>query len=231
MDVPHTDFWQQFSPPAPEPPEWVGAYATPMPDGSRLALPLRDLGESAVAGLIANQASFPVVDGLTHWMAERAARFDINVALGLPTLGHVVAPEVARALGHPNWVAAGFSKKFWYEKALSAPVASVTTPEAGRRMWLDPRVLPRLRRRRVLLVDDVMCTGCSIQAGLSLLRAAGIPPVAVAVAMLQGNRWQADWPAAMPITGAFATPLFRRGETGWIPRPDTAPHDLCEYHP
>lgn len=162
MDVPHTDFWQQFSPPAPEPPEWVGAYATPMPDGSRLALPLRDLGESAVAGLIANQASFPVVDGLTHWMAERAARFDINVALGLPTLGHVVAPGVARALGHPNWVAAGFSKKFWYEKALSAPVASVTTPEAGRRMWLDPRVLPRLRRRRVLLVDDVMCTGCSI---------------------------------------------------------------------
>lgn len=231
MDVPHTDFWQQFSPPAPEPPEWVGAYATPMPDGSRLALPLRDLGESAVAGLIANQASFPVVDGLTHWMAERAARFDINVALGLPTLGHVVAPGVARALGHPNWVAAGFSKKFWYEKALSAPVASVTTPEAGRRMWLDPRVLPRLRRRRVLLVDDVMCTGCSIQAGLSLLRAAGIPPVAVAVAMLQGNRWQADWPAALPITGAFATPLFWRGETGWIPRPDTAPHDLCEYHP
>lgn len=49
--------------------------------------------------------------------------------------------------------------------------------------------------------------------------------------MLQGNRWQADWPAALPITGAFATPLFWRGETGWIPRPDTAPHDLCEYHP
>jgi hypothetical protein len=93
MDVPHTDFWQQFSPPAPEPPEWVGAYARPMPDSSRLALPLRDLGESAVAGLIANQASFPVVDGLTHWMAERAARFDIDVVLGLPTLGHVVAPR------------------------------------------------------------------------------------------------------------------------------------------
>jgi adenine/guanine phosphoribosyltransferase-like PRPP-binding protein len=231
MDVPHSDFWQHFSPASPDPPEWHGAYAAPMPDGSRLMLPLRDLGEEAVAGLIVNQASFVVADRLTDWAAERAARFGVEVVLGLPTLGHVVAPGVARALGHPNWVAAGFSKKLWYEAALSVPVASVTSPESGRRMWLDPRVLPRLAGRRVLLVDDVMSTGRSMQAGLSLLRAADIRPVAVAVAMIQGDRWRADWPASVPVTGAFATPLFRRGETGWITQPETAPHELCEHHP
>jgi adenine/guanine phosphoribosyltransferase-like PRPP-binding protein len=222
------EFWQQFTPPAPEPAEWHDAYAAPMPDGGRLALPLRDLGDRAVAGLIANQASFAVVDRLTEWMAERAARFEIDVVLGLPTLGHVVAPGVARALGHPNWVAAGFSRKLWYDEALSVPVSSVTSPQAGRRMWLDPRVLPRLRGRRVLLVDDVMCTGRSMQAGLALLRAAGLAPAAVSVAMLQGNPWQADWPESIPVSAAFASPLFRRGTAGWVARPETAPHHFCE---
>lgn len=222
------EFWQHFSPAIPDPREWHDAYAARMPDGSRLALPLRDLGETAVAGLIVNQASFPVVDRLAHWMAERSARFEIDVVVGLPTLGHVVAPGVARLLGHPHWVAAGFSRKFWYEEALSVPVASVTTPEAGRRMWLDPRLLPRLRGRRVLLVDDVMCTGRSMQAGLALLRVAGIVPVGVCVAMLQGDRWRAEWDASLPVTAAFATPLFRRGASGWVARPETAPHSLCE---
>ena len=224
----HSDFWQHFVPATPDPPEWHDAYAAPMPDGSRLLLPLRDLGETAVAGLIANQAAFAVLDRLTHWMAERAARHGADVVLGLPTLGHVVAPGVARALGHPNWVPAGFSRKLWYDEALSVPVASVTSPQAGRRMWLDPRVLPRLRGRRVLLVDDVMCTGRSMQAGLALLHAAGIAPVAVAVAMLQGDRWQAAWDAFIPVTGAFATPLFSRGNIGWIARADSAPHHLCK---
>ncbi len=228
MHVRPSEFWQQFVPAAANPPEWHDVYAAPMPDGSRLLLPLRDLGDTAVAGLIANQAAFAVLDRLTHWIAERAACHSAEVVLGLPTLGHVVAPGVARALGHPNWVPAGFSRKLWYDEALSVPVASVTSPHAGRRMWLDPRVLPRLRGRRVLVVDDVMCTGRSMQAGLALLRAADITPVAVAVAMLQGNHWLSDWDSSVSVTGAFATPLFRRGESGWIAQAETAPHHFCE---
>ena len=65
-------------------------------------------------------------------------------------------------------------------------------------MWLDPRLLPRLRGRRVLLVDDVISTGSSALAGLAVLRAAGVAPVGLAVAMKQGDRWRAAWPAALP---------------------------------
>jgi adenine/guanine phosphoribosyltransferase-like PRPP-binding protein len=221
------EFWQAFDPPSPAPAEWLGRYAAPMPDGSRLDLPLRDFGDSAVAGLILTQASFAVVDRLCGWMAERVAPLGVEVVVGLPTLGHVAAAGVARALGHPNWVAAGFTRKLWYEPALSVPVASITSPAAGRLLWLDPRMLPRLRGRRVLLVDDVVSTGTSLRAGLALLQAAGVAPVAVAVAMIQGDRWRADWPAATPLGGAFATPLFRRGDGGWIALPETALHDLC----
>jgi adenine/guanine phosphoribosyltransferase-like PRPP-binding protein len=217
------EFWQAFEAPAADPPVWTDRYAAAMPDGSRLWLPLRDFGDHALAGLIVTQAAFPVVDRISHWMAERVAPAAADVVLGLPTLGHVVAQGVARALAHPNWVAAGFSRKFWYEDALSVPVASVTTPGAGRRLWLDPRMLGRLRGRRVLLVDDVISSGASMAAGLALLRAAGLTPVAVAVAMIQGDAWRAGWDAALPLHAAFATPVFRRAGTGWVagdPGPD-----------
>ena len=219
--------WQSFAPAGvAEASVADGYHSAEMPDGTRLLLPLRDLGDSAVAGFIANQASFAVLDQLNAWVAARAARHGPEVVVGLPTLGHVVAQGVARALGHANWVAAGFSRKLWYEEALSVPVSSITAP-GERRMWLDPRVLDRLRGRRVLLADDVISTGRSMQAGLALLRAAGVTPVAACVAMIQGDRWQAEWDAALPICGAFATPLFRRGGAGWVARPETAPESLC----
>ncbi len=209
------DFWQDFQPaPAPAP-TYTDRYPAPMPDGRTLVLPLRDLGQTAVAGLIANQASFAVVDTLAGWMADAAAPFAPDIVVGLPTLGHVFGAAVARRLGHPNWAAPGTTRKLWYDEALSVPLSSITAPGAGRRMWLDPRLLPRLQGRRVLLVDDVISTGSSARAGLALLRAAGIAPVALCVAMLQGERWRAEWPAAVPVLAAFATPLFARKADGW----------------
>lgn len=192
-----------------------------MPDGSYLDLPLRDFGETAVAGLIANQTSFAVLDALAAWVADAARPHRPEIVVGMPTLGHTVGAAVARALGHPNWVAPSTTRKRWYNDALSVPLASITAPPTGpnaaRRAWLDPRLLPRLQGRRVLLVDDVISTGSSALAGLALLRAAGIEPVALAVAMIQGELWRAHWPATLPVAAAFTTPRFRRTGNAWTP--------------
>jgi adenine/guanine phosphoribosyltransferase-like PRPP-binding protein len=213
-----TEFWQDFEPAPARAAVYADRYPAPMPDGRFLVLPLRDMGETAVAGLIANQASFAVVDALAGWMAAAAGRFAPDVVVGLPTLGHVFGAAVARLLGHANWAALGTTRKLWYDEALSAPLSSITAPGAGRRLWLDPRLLPRLAGRRVLLVDDVISTGTSARAGLTVLRAAGIAPVGVCVAMIQGDRWRADWPDGLAVVGAFATPLFDRTVTGWRAR-------------
>lgn len=215
------DYWQAFdAPPIPGavPIEvWRESFAASMPDGRRLSLPLRDLGETAVAGLIVNQASFAVLDALSGWMVEVARRQAAEIVVGLPTLGHVVGAAVARGLGHANWVAPGISRKLWYEDALSVPLASITSPAAGRRMWLDPRVAHRLEGRRVLLVDDVVSTGASVIAALELLRQVGVRPVAVCAAMLQGDRWRAVVPPGLVVQGVFATPMFKGMVGGWAP--------------
>jgi adenine/guanine phosphoribosyltransferase-like PRPP-binding protein len=221
MDNPplqHGAYWQDFAD-LPPPRPWRSSYPAAMPDGSALWLPIRELGATAIAGLIANQTSFPVLDRLVGWLAERAAPLAPDIILGLPTLGHAVAPALARALGHPRWAAAGYSRKLWYEDSLSVPITSITTPD-HRRLWLDPRLLPWLEGRRILLVDDVLSTGRSIRAGLALMQAAGIAPIGVGTLMTQTERWRDGWNPAIPVVSAFATPLLHRTPQGWT---ETAP--------
>jgi adenine/guanine phosphoribosyltransferase-like PRPP-binding protein len=188
-----------------------------MRDGSLLRLPLRDYGDFAIAGFIANQASFKVLDTLVGWIARDVAGLGVEVVVGLPTIGHVIGAGVARALGHEHWVAAGNTRKLWYDESLSVPTQSVTAPEQGRRVWLDPRLTGRLSGRRVLLVDDVVSSGSSARAGISLLQRAGIVPVALAVAMIQGEAWRQEWQPGIPVYAAFSTPRFRRFGNGWQP--------------
>ncbi|EHL95471.1 phosphoribosyl transferase domain protein [Acetobacteraceae bacterium AT-5844] len=209
------EYWQHYEAAAlPRP--WTHTAPIRMPDGRFLWLPLRDYGEVAVTGFISNQASFTVLRPIVAWMAEAARAWGAEAVVGLPTLGHVFGGPVAEVLGHPNWVAPGYSRKKWYDEAYSVPTSSSTAPDA-RRMWLDPRLLHRVQGKRVLLVDDVISTGSSALAGLALLQTAGARPVGLCVAMAQGDRWRAAWPLDVPVAAAFATPLFRRRDGGWEP--------------
>ncbi len=215
------EFWQGFDATARDEGPFTDRYPAPMPDGSQLVLPLRDYGDIAVAGFIANQAAIAVAKRIGGWMADAARGLGAEVVVGMPTLGQVFAPMVAEALGHANWVAPGWSRKRWYEEALSVPASSSTAPDA-RRLWIDPRIVHRLHGRRVLLVDDVISTGSSALAGVALLERAGVRPSALLVAMAQGDRWHAVWPHDIPVRAAFATPIFTRTSGGWVPRPGSA---------
>lgn len=200
-----------------------GFYPATLPDGRQLALPIRVLagGERALASLIINQASFAVVDALASELADRAAVFRPDVVVGLPTLGLTLAAQVARALGHNRYVPFSTSRKFWYDEAQSVPLRSVTSPDEHKRLYVDPRMLPLIEGRRVLLVDDVISTGSSIVASLHLLALCRIEPVAIGAAMLQTDRWRETLTRHAPrlakrVIGVFETPPLRpTAEGGW----------------
>jgi len=216
------EFWQDLAPLSDLPPDgpFSAFYPAPLGDGE-LRLPIRILpdGEQALCSLIVNQASFAVVEALAARLATRLEPFAPEVIVGLPTLGLTLADAVARRLGHPRYIACGTSRKFWYEEWLSVPVASVTTPDE-KRLYLDPRMLPLLEGRRVVLIDDVVSTGRSIVAGLALLRAADVTPVAVGCAMLQSRRWRQQSGLATlgdGLVSVLASPRLRRDGDGWVP--------------
>ncbi|PRX11347.1 UNVERIFIED_ORG: adenine/guanine phosphoribosyltransferase-like PRPP-binding protein [Martelella mediterranea] len=225
---PH-DFWQDFLPPhsidahAP----LTKAYPATLADGRQLLLPIRTLdgGERGLASLIINQASFAVTEALAADLAARLAQAKPDIVVGLPTLGLTLAASVAKALGHERFVPLGNSRKFWYEDALSMPVSSVTTPDQDKRLFIDPRMLPLLSGKRVALIDDVISSGRSILAGLSLLEKCGIRPVAIGAAMLQTHKHRKmlqdyDPALAETIEACFTTPELQRGEGGkWHEEP------------
>lgn len=222
------DFWQAILP-ADHPaalarPPYRFGYPARLPDGRVLELPLRRLpdGRRAVASLIANQASLAVCDELAGFMAGLAAGLDAELIVGMPTLGLVFAPKVARLLGHPNYLPLGYSRKFWYREELSQPVHSITSPDRVKSVYVDPNLLSRLAGRRVVVVDDAVSSGATMAAVLALLGRLDCDIVGVLVAMRQGVAWRAPLAAIDPalpglVRGAFSTPLFERVADGWTP--------------
>ncbi len=227
--APH-EFWQTVYPAGtfdPAPAEgFRDLYPAALPDGRQIALPIRVLpgaGDQAVASLIVNQASFAVEDALADAMATQAEAYAPEVVIAVPTLGLPLGNGVARRLEHGRMVALGTSRKFWYSEDLSQPMSSITSPEHAKRLYLDPRMLPLLQGKRILVVDDVVSSGTSMLAVLNLLAKADIEPVAAVFAMLQGDRWGAGirehFPAlASRIHGAITSPrLGRTVEGTWLP--------------
>ena len=225
---PTTGYWQDLTPEVPArfsatPPYRFG-YPVTLPCGRILVLPLRRLpdGDRAVASLIANQASNLVVGTLADHMATQARALEAAIIVGLPTLGLAFASLVAERLGQPRYVPLGYSRKFWYDDALSEPVTSITSPEAGKKLRLDPNLLPLIEGRRVVLVDDAISTGATAIAAIRLLQTIGAEIAGMVVAMKQTSRWEASI-AALPVRAVYGCPLFQRSEDGWIPLLETQP--------
>ncbi len=218
-------YWQDLlaQAPADAAPPWARSVPVALPDGRWLRLPVRPLPHEpghAVASLLCNHASLEVLDALAGLLARQLAPLQAEVVVGLPTLGLALAPLVARSLGHARFVPLGYSRKFWYDDALSAEVVSITSPGAAKRVYLDPHLLPLVQGRRVLLVDDAISTGRTACAPWDLLQRLGAEVLAMGVAMRQGARWRdALGPVrAARVLGVFDSPLLQAADGGWVPR-------------
>lgn len=229
IDPQPEDFWQDFVSPQTYEIAPTGGhhnfYPAELADGRQLALPIRQRGDSneALASLIINQASLSVLDTLAGELADKVKSFAPDIVVAVPTLGLTLGQETARRLGHSRYVPLSTSRKFWYDERLSVPMQSVTSPDQQKRLYLDPRMLPLLKGRSILLVDDVISTGSSITAGCDLLGKCGLKPNLIGCAMLQTDRWRkvlSEYDPELPsrVVGVFSSPLLIRGrDEGWYP--------------
>jgi adenine/guanine phosphoribosyltransferase-like PRPP-binding protein len=198
-------------------------YPVPLGDGSQLNLPIEPLPgtDEAIVLLMSNQTPFAVERKLATLLTAIAAQFHPEVIVGVPTMGLDYARAVARELGFPHYVAFGNSRKFWYDDKLSVPISSITSPGAKKRLYIDPSLVSRVRGKRALIVDDVVATGGSATAAISLLNIAGADVVGLAAPFVEGVSWKAllsafspDWPERVRTIAPI--PRLKRTEGGWI---------------
>lgn len=203
-----------------------------MKDGSWIDLPFLPLPphfDTAIAFLSSNQTTFEVCDLLSTEMAELAKEFEPDVVIGMPTLGMVYGSRVAEKLGHDRYVPLGYSRKFWYEEELSVPVCSITSPTIPKMVYIDPRMLERMKGKRVILVDDVVSTGGSLVAQILLCQKLDINLVGILVANKETTVWQENLAEIDPKYAAMVRspmkfPLFRKDANGlWEPDMSTMP--------
>jgi adenine/guanine phosphoribosyltransferase-like PRPP-binding protein len=98
-------------------------------------------------------------------------------------------------------------------------VQSVTS--AGKqRLMLDRRAVPLLAGRRVAVVDDVVATGSSLAATLSLVRAAGAEIVGAGVILTEGHDWEKTLDAGL-VQALGHIPQFALSDGKATPMPET----------
>ena len=219
-------YWQQIVDPAAVllvGPPWRFGYPARLPDGRVLMLPIRQLASEpghAVASLLLNQAALGVVEVLGTMLASQLKSLGADAVVGLPTLGLTLASGVARELGHGRYLPMGYSRKFWYDEALSTPVSSITTPTLGKRIYLDPHLLPLVQGKRLILIDDAVSSGTTLQAAWDLIESLGAEVLACGVAMRQGRRWadKIGPQRSARLFGVFDSPLLQAVPDGWVER-------------
>lgn len=102
-------------------------------------------------------------------------------AKGIP-----LAHELARCLGMSRYIVARKSVKPYMEHPLAVSVNSITT-QKEQRLCLDGVDAEQIKGKRVLLVDDVISTGESINAIQKLVEEAGGVVVGKVCIMTEGN--------------------------------------------
>jgi hypothetical protein len=98
--------------------------------------------------------------------------------------------------------------------SIAEPVRSITT-DAPQRLRMDPARAHAARGRRVAVVDDVISTGASMRAALTLLRRVGAVPVVAGTLVTEGSAWRealGDDAALVQALGEI--PVFQRGPGG-----------------
>ena len=180
-----------------------------------LEIPLVPLAEDlTIALLISVDLGVAFAQRAGGELAAKLSPYEPEIVVSVATMGIPIAIEVTRALGFDDYVILHKTPKIHLGNTWAEPVRSITTG-ANQTLRLDPSRVDAVHGRRVAVVDDVVSTGASLRAALSLLRRAGAEPVVVGSFLIEGQEWRrALGPDAELVRSLGAIPLFRAAPDG-----------------
>jgi adenine phosphoribosyltransferase len=129
-----------------------------------------------------------IVTAAARGLAQRLQGIDADVLVTAETKSVPLIYHLAMLMGKP-WVVLRKDYKPYMGEALSAETLSITTGKA-QTLYLDEKDLALVHSKHVILVDDVISTGSTLQAMRLLMDKASAQVVAEAAVFTEGERAQ-----------------------------------------
>lgn len=156
-------------------------YYTLKLEGLERKLPICRVSENlSFAGLIMLDVEM-TVRSATALLAKCA---DFDYIITAESKGIALAFEMARQCER-NYVVARKSVKLYMKNPISVQVKSISTDNV-QTLYLDERDADAIKGKRVLIVDDIISTGESLDALMKLTEAAGGEIVGCAAVLAEG---------------------------------------------
>jgi adenine/guanine phosphoribosyltransferase-like PRPP-binding protein len=155
-------------------------------DGLERELPLFEVTPGLRIAVFNLLGDTEVVEAAAAGLADRLDGVEFDALVTAEAKSVPLLYELARRLGKP-WVVLRKAYKPYMGDALSAETHSITTG-APQMLYLDEKDRPLVDGRRVVLVDDVISTGSTVEGMRRLVADAGGDVVAEAAVFSEGEQ-------------------------------------------
>jgi adenine phosphoribosyltransferase len=156
--------------------------------GVKRELPLFAVGPNMRIAVFNLLGDTEIVSAAANGLAERLRGIDSDALVTAETKSVPLIYHLAMLMAKP-WAVLRKEYKPYMGQALSAETLSITTGKT-QTLYLDEKDHALLRGKRVILVDDVISTGSTLQAMRLLMDKVGAKVVAEAAVFTEGERAQ-----------------------------------------
>lgn len=173
-------------------------------------LPLCPLNEKLQIGAFIMFGDVELTEACARELLKLAPEYDVMITA--ESKGIPLVYEMARQSGHNKYLLARKGAKLYMSNVLKVDVTSITTAKQ-QSLYLDGADAAYMKGKKVLIVDDVISTGASLEALEELVKAAGGIIAGKMAVLAEGDAFgRADIRILeyLPLFDADGTPLPKK---------------------
>ncbi|HMK07433.1 MAG TPA: phosphoribosyltransferase family protein [Anaerolineales bacterium] len=158
--------------------------------GLRRELPLFEVAPGVRIAVLNILGDTELVEACAHALAERLARIPFDLIVTPEAKSIPLAHALARAVGR-GYIVLRKVRKVYMGETVDVETISITTG-APQTLYLDEKDREKIGGRRVILLDDVVSTGSTLEGMRALMAKAGATIAAEAAVFTEGDpqRWK-----------------------------------------
>ena len=143
-------------------------------------------------------------------LAEQLAPYEFDILLAAESKSIALAEQLARLLGHDDYVVLRKARKLYMTDPMVMDVQSITT-QARQQFFLGRDQQELLRGRRVCVLDDVISTGGTLRAVCGMARALDAEITAIACVLTEEARRSSFENVPVVVLDHIPLPAFSDG--------------------